>query len=365
MRKLLTLPIICIALSFTNPAQSQAVESVALAPFAGPARELYLALKNLVTEGRTNEAKSLYIEKLNAFHFRHEDFAKYGAQKEASGATLRDWSGIYQGSTENPSLAEIKELIQNLITDPKALAANAMRLRITVSQMSAATGYSVSTIEAYFAKHGIKTTNGVISNIWGLDTAANIELSGFVMMGDSWLSSDPSLVDQLKLKYSGKQVQNVAIGGSTSSDTLAQLMDFIGSGGRFAQDTIVILNLGLNDFLQGYEHDVTKKNLDKMAKIFAAMKVKIVLSGAPALTNATDLYYIREIRSPEAGSLAISPLYKELEDNNSNVSVVDLMAQILGDKSLLYVDGLHPSLEKGQPQFNTGLLAGVQTAMGK
>ncbi len=181
------------------------------------------------------------------------------------------------------------------------------------------------------------------------------QLNGFVMMGDSWLGSDGALANILS-KNTDKDVHNVAIGGSTSENTLNQLNSFIATGGSFASGTTAIINLGINDFLQGKDRSTTENNLNQIVSILGGQGVNIVLSGAPEIKNIQDLQNKQTDPSPNA--LVIADLYSNVAakaaEQNVNLKVVDVMPDLLANNQLIYSDGIHTNAG-GQASFNAAL----------
>ena len=178
--------------------------------------------------------------------------------------------------------------------------------------------------------------------------AANV-LSGNIMAGASWNSTNTALQDALT-QATGQQTQNFAVPGSTTSDTLKQLNDFIGGGGSFGADTTVFLQAGGVDFLNGVDKGTIKDNLNSIVSTLGSQGVKVVLTGSPYATSVADVQ--NNNFNPE-----VDPLYKDVASANKNVALVDTMGNILQNKSLLK-DALHTN-EVGTQQYNADVLAAL------
>ena len=92
------------------------------------------------------------------------------------------------------------------------------------------------------------------------DTTSNAGnvLSGNILAGASWNSTNNTLADQLTA-VTGQPTLNTAVGGATTADTLNQLNTFIGSGGSFTPGATVFLQTGGVDMLQGVDQNTNCK----------------------------------------------------------------------------------------------------------
>jgi len=179
-------------------------------------------------------------------------------------------------------------------------------------------------------------------------------LSGIVLAGDSWLSNNGNLSTRLG-NFTKENVTNVAVGGTTSSQTLAQLNSFINNGGGFAPGTTLVLNTGGNDFLSGVSRDTTRQNIDSILSTLSSKGVKVVLSGAPNVTNVNDI-----TSSSSDKKLQIDPLYDELAKKYNNVTLVNSMPELLSDSGLRTSDNIHINAE-GQQRFANDIIRAVNS----
>jgi hypothetical protein len=186
------------------------------------------------------------------------------------------------------------------------------------------------------------------------------QLSGVVLAGDSWLANNALNTPYIQKQLGNTPVTNVAIGGTTSTQNLQQLNDFLAGGGSFAPGTTVVLDSGGNDLLTGVSADVVTKNLDTIAKKLGSLGVNVVLSGAPQVSSIADV--------TGNTNLKLDPLYNTVAANNKNVTVVDSMAGLLNQKNLVdntaVGQGFHMG-DTGQMAYDTSLVDAVLKLQGK
>lgn len=177
-------------------------------------------------------------------------------------------------------------------------------------------------------------------------TPSNNVLTGNILAGASWHSTNPTLADELT-QYTGESTLNTAVGGATTADTLKQLNDFISSGGSFAPGSNVFLQQGGLDFISGVDKNTTESNLDQIISTLENQGANVILSGAPYAASMND------VQSNNFDS-ALDPIYANLAGKHKNVSLVSSMGDILKDKSLLS-DPIHPN-QKGWEAYNKSIL---------
>jgi hypothetical protein len=172
----------------------------------------------------------------------------------------------------------------------------------------------------------------------------NNVLGGIILGGDSFLSGDKAVNDIAA--QTGQVVTNTAIGGQTSSDVLNQLDTFNSSGGTFAPGATVILNVGGNDLLSGMDAATVQNNINNIVSRLGAQGVNVVLSAAPNVGSVADV--------TGSTNLAISDIYNNVANSNSNVTLVNSMPGLLNQKNLVDETGFHLTAP-GQAAFNTSL----------
>ena len=182
------------------------------------------------------------------------------------------------------------------------------------------------------------------------------QLSGVVLAGDSWLANNPLNNPYFQTELGGTPVTNVAVGGSTSADTLKQLNDYMAGGGSFAKGSTVVLDAGGNDLLNGIPKDQILSNLNSISSILGKQGVNVVMSGAPNVSKVSDV--------TGSSNLSLDPLFNQVASNNPNVSVVDAMSPLLNQKNLVDSSGFHVN-NAGQMAYDTALSNAVLKSQGK
>jgi hypothetical protein len=171
-------------------------------------------------------------------------------------------------------------------------------------------------------------------------------LSGNIMAGASWNSSNTALQNQLT-EATGQQTANYAVAGSTTTDTLNQLNSFLAGGGQFDPNATVFLQAGGVDFITGVDKAVVKDNLDQIVKTLGDQGVNVVLTGSPYAKSVDDV--INNNFDPK-----VDQIYKDVAKANSNVALVGTQGEILQNKKLL-VDALHTNAE-GTSIYNQSVI---------
>ena len=171
-------------------------------------------------------------------------------------------------------------------------------------------------------------------------------LSGNIMAGASWNSSNTALQNQLT-EATGQQTANYSVAGSTTTDTLNQLNTFLAGGGQFDPNATVYLQAGGVDFITGVDKAVVKDNLNQIVKTLGEQGVNVVLTGSPYAKSVEDV--ITNNFSPE-----VDKIYTDVAKANSNVALVGTQGEILQNKALL-VDALHTNAE-GTAIYNQSVI---------
>ena len=179
--------------------------------------------------------------------------------------------------------------------------------------------------------------------------AGNV-LSGNILAGASWNSTNNTLADQLTAS-TGLQTINTAVGGATTADTLNQLNTFIDTGGSFAPGSTVFLQTGGVDMLYGVDDATITNNINQIVSTLGAQGVNVVLTTSPRAGSLNDVVNNNFETGPAS-------FYSDIAANNSNVVTVDTMGQILQDKSLLR-DALHTNAA-GEQIYNASVMAAYE-----
>ena len=171
-------------------------------------------------------------------------------------------------------------------------------------------------------------------------------LSGNILAGASWNSSNTALQNQLT-EATGQQTANYAVAGSTTTDTLNQLNTFLAGGGQFDPNATVYLQAGGVDFITGVDKAVVKDNLNQIVKTLGDQGVNVVLTGSPYAKSVEDV--ITNNFDPK-----VDQIFKDVAKANSNVALVGTQGEILQNKKLL-VDALHTNAE-GTAVYNQSVI---------
>ena len=158
------------------------------------------------------------------------------------------------------------------------------------------------------------------------------------LLGDSitagfGLPAQDALPVQLHAALNRLGVANIVRGAGVSGETTAggaARVDF-----SVQPDTsVVVVELGANDLLQGIDPRVTRANLDKILKRLTARRMGIVLTGIKA-PSQIGRGYARDFDAAFADAAKAHRV----------VFYPDLLAGIWGDPKLKQSDGLHPNAE--------------------
>jgi len=171
-------------------------------------------------------------------------------------------------------------------------------------------------------------------------------LSGNIMAGASWNSSNTALQNQLT-EATGQATSNYAVAGSTTTDTLNQLNTYLAGGGQFDPNATVYLQAGGVDFITGVDKAVVKDNLNQIVKTLGDQGVNVVLTGSPYAKSVEDV--ITNNFDPK-----VDQIFTDVAKANSNVALVGTQGEILQNKALL-VDALHTNAE-GTAIYNQSVI---------
>ena len=180
-------------------------------------------------------------------------------------------------------------------------------------------------------------------------TTGNV-LTGNILAGASWNSTNTDLANQLTT-LTGQNTLNTAVGGATTADTLNQLTTFLDGGGSFDEDATVFLQTGGVDFLQGVDRATITNNIDQIVSLLADQGVDVVLTGSPYAASVNDVV-------TNNFNAQIDSLYSDIAAKHDNVELVDVMGDILQDKTLLK-DPLHTN-DEGTARYNAAVIAAYQ-----
>lgn len=134
------------------------------------------------------------------------------------------------------------------------------------------------------------------------------------------------LKEKLEAQGYHYQVVNASISGDTTGNGLARLPALL----KKNQPSIVIVILGGNDGLRGFDIGMTKNNLEKIIQLCKQAKAKILLVGVTVLPNYGSKYKNK-----------FMAVYTELTTKYTLPLVPNLFSSIKGNVNLLQDDGVH------------------------
>jgi acyl-CoA thioesterase-1 len=123
------------------------------------------------------------------------------------------------------------------------------------------------------------------------------------------------------------EIANAGVSGDTTTSGLARL-DWSVPDGTDA----VILELGANDALRGFDPAVARKALDAMLRRLTARKIPVLLCGMVAPRNLGAEY-----------ARAFDPIYPELASQYGAILYPFFLTGVAADPKLNLPDGLHPT----------------------
>jgi acyl-CoA thioesterase-1 len=178
------------------------------------------------------------------------------------------------------------------------------------------------------------------------------EPSRVIAFGDSLsagflLPADAAFPAQLerRLRADGfdAKVVNAGVSGDTTAGGLSRIGFTLGEGAD-----LVILELGANDMLRGFDPKVTQGNLEKIIAQIEARGSAIVLAGMRASGNFGPDYKAR-----------FDAVFPDLAESHKLPLYPFVLEGVAGDKALVLADGLHPNAE-GVARIVTGIAPVVE-----
>jgi acyl-CoA thioesterase-1 len=175
---------------------------------------------------------------------------------------------------------------------------------------------------------------------------------GIVALGDSLTAGfglDPgqSFPEQLEaaLRKAGRDVTvaNAGVSGDTSTDGLARLEWSVP-----AEAEIVIVELGANDALRGFDPALTRKTLSEIVAKLKGRNQTVLLAGMLAPRNLGDDY-----------ANAFDAIYPELATEYGVPLYPFFLQGVAGDAKLNQADGMHPTAD-GVARIVSGILPDVE-----
>jgi acyl-CoA thioesterase I len=131
----------------------------------------------------------------------------------------------------------------------------------------------------------------------------------------------------LKAKGIAVEISNAGVSGDTATGGLARLDWSVPEG-----TDAVILELGANDMLRGFDPDITRRALAEIVRRLSERRIAVLLAGMRAAPNL----------GPDYGR-QFDAIYPELAANNRLLLYPFFLAGIAADPKLNQGDGLHPT----------------------
>jgi acyl-CoA thioesterase-1 len=133
----------------------------------------------------------------------------------------------------------------------------------------------------------------------------------------------------LRGRHPDAHVQNAGISGDTTASGRARLPRVL--SGLRQRPHLAILELGANDFFQGFDPARTRQNLDAMLTTFADSGIPVLLAGmrAPPFLGAAAASF--DAVHPELAARHGVPLYPFFLDG------------VVGRRAFTLADGIHPN----------------------
>jgi acyl-CoA thioesterase-1 len=128
------------------------------------------------------------------------------------------------------------------------------------------------------------------------------------------------------------ETRNASISGETTSGGLQRFLKQV----EISKPKIVILELGANDGLRGFDLNTTRSNLNKMIQISQEHHAKILLAGIQIPPNYGRSY-----------TRAFNQIFTDLAKKESVSLIPFILEGVATDYSLIQKDRLHPN-EQGQ-----------------
>ena len=152
----------------------------------------------------------------------------------------------------------------------------------------------------------------------------------------------------LKARGLAVEVANAGVSGDTSSGGLARL-DWSVPAGTDA----VILELGANDMLRGFNPKVTREALSEIVRRLKARNIEVLLCGMRAAPNLGP-DFVR----------AFDAIYPELAAANDVPLYPFFLEGVVADSKLNIGDGLHPTAA-GVARIVSGILPKVEALLAR
>lgn len=159
----------------------------------------------------------------------------------------------------------------------------------------------------------------------------------------------PQLQDSLRRHGVKARVHDAGVSGDTTAGGRARLGWTLQRLGE--KPDLAIVELGANDMLRGVDPKVTEANLDAILAELDRQGIPVVVAGMLAAPNLGPDYRRR-----------FETIYPTLARKYDAALYPFFLQGVVGNRSLLLADGVHPNFE-GVKRMVTGILPTVQRAL--
>ena len=102
-----------------------------------------------------------------------------------------------------------------------------------------------------------------------------------VLMGDSWINGPAAGQPSLAQVFTDEGVLNIAISAPTTAESLAVVENYIANGGTGSEFSMLVLNLGFHDMMNGVPVQETIANLNAIVADAASIGLKTEVITCP------------------------------------------------------------------------------------
>jgi len=171
----------------------------------------------------------------------------------------------------------------------------------------------------------------VVPCSWAVERPTNIVAFGDSLTAGYGLAANEAFPAQLQRALNAKglavNVVNAGVSGDTATGGLSRLEWSVPDG-----TDAVILELGANDALRGFDPEITRKALDTILGRLKERKLPVLLCGMVAPPNLGAEY-----------GRAFNSIYPDLADQTGAILYPFFLAGVAADPKLNQRDGLHPT----------------------
>jgi acyl-CoA thioesterase-1 len=171
----------------------------------------------------------------------------------------------------------------------------------------------------------------VVPCSWAVERPTNIVAFGDSLTAGYGLAANEAFPAQLQRALNAKglavNVVNAGVSGDTATGGLSRLEWSVPDG-----TDAVILELGANDALRGFDPEITRKALDTILGRLKERKLPVLLCGMVAPPNLGAEY-----------GRTFNSIYPDLADQTGAILYPFFLAGVAADPKLNQRDGLHPT----------------------